>query len=131
MGSGSPSSAAAGARTLLHDADARGGRARARAHPAHLERGAERGRWSAEEAAAARERLEGAAALEDLAGCELVIEAAPESLEIKRELFGTLSEIAPRAVLASNTSSIPITAIAAGAADPTGSSACTSSTRRR
>lgn len=59
-----------------------------------------------------------AASLADLAGCELVIEAAPERLELKHELFGELSAIAPGAVLASNTSSIPITAIATAAADP-------------
>jgi len=120
MGSGiAQLGALAGARTLLFDADAAAVERALERIPQHLDRGAERGRWSAEEAAAARERLEGAAALEDLAGCELVIEAAPESLEIKRELFGTLSELAPRAVLASNTSSIPITSIAPAAADPT------------
>jgi 3-hydroxybutyryl-CoA dehydrogenase len=108
----------AGARTLLHDPD--GGaldRALERI-PQHLERGAQRGRWSAEDAGAARDRLERAAALDDLAPCELIIEAAPESPDLKRELFGALSRIAPGAVLASNTSSIPITSIAPAAEDP-------------
>src|ERR671936_754923 len=73
------------------------------------ERGAEKGRWSAEDAAGARDRLAGAGALEDFAECELIIEAAPEALDLKRELFAELSRIAPAAVLASNTSSIPIT----------------------
>ncbi len=56
--------------------------------------------------------------LSDLAGCDVVVEAAPERLELKRELFGTLGELAPDAVLASNTSSIPITAIASGSPNP-------------
>ena len=60
----------------------------------------------------------GDSALEDLAGCGLIIEAAPERLELKHQLFEELSRIAPAAVLASNTSSIPITAIARAAANP-------------
>ena len=62
-----------------------------------------------------------------------MIEAAPERLELKRELFAALEGIvAEDAVLATNTSSIPITAIAAAAARPGARRrACTSSTRRR
>jgi 3-hydroxybutyryl-CoA dehydrogenase len=59
-----------------------------------------------------------APALEDLAGCDVVIEAAPERLELKRELFAKVGELAPDAVLASNTSSIPITAIASASPHP-------------
>lgn len=78
------------------------------------------GRWLAKGRvdAAAPERLHVAATLEDLAGCDLVVEAIPEDLALKRELFAALSALAPAAVLASNTSSIPITAIATAAADP-------------
>lgn len=82
-----------------------------------LERGVGRGRWSADDAGAARGRLHAAPAIEDLAACDLVIEAAPERLEVKHELMGALAGITP-AVLASNTSSIPITAIAAGCPAP-------------
>src|SRR3954466_12821390 len=110
--------ALSGARTLLHDPDAAALDRALERLPAQLERGAEKGRWSAEDASGARERLERAGALDDLADCELIVEAAPESLRIKRELFGELSRIAPAAVLASNTSSIPITSIAPAAADP-------------
>src|ERR1700742_95057 len=110
--------ALSGGRPLLFDADATAIDRALERIPQHLERGAERGRWSAEDASAARERLEAAPELSDLAECELVVEAAPESLELKRELFGALSEIAPQAVLASNTSSLPITSIAPAAADP-------------
>ena len=108
----------AGARTLLHDADARALALATERIPAALERGAEKGRWSAEDAASARQRLEPVDDLDPLARCGLIIEAAPERLELKRDLFARLSEIAPEAVLASNTSSIPITAIAPAAADP-------------
>jgi 3-hydroxybutyryl-CoA dehydrogenase len=59
-----------------------------------------------------------AAELTDLAGCDVIVEAIPERLELKQELFGRLGEIAPGAALCSNTSSIPITAIARAAPDP-------------
>jgi 3-hydroxybutyryl-CoA dehydrogenase len=120
MGSGiAQLGALAGARTLLFDADSEAVQRALERIPAQLDRGAEKGRWSAEDAGGARDRLAGAGSLEDLAECELIVEAAPESLDIKRELFGELSRIAPEAVLASNTSSIPITSIAPAAADPT------------
>src|SRR3954453_9314515 len=119
MGSGiAQLGALSGARTLLFDADNAAVERALERIPAQLERGAEKGRWSAEDAGGARDRLEAAGSLEDLAACELIVEAAPESLEIKRELFGELSRVAPEAVLASNTSSIPITSIAPAAAAP-------------
>jgi 3-hydroxybutyryl-CoA dehydrogenase len=120
MGSGiAQLGALSGARTLLFDADSAAVERALERIPAQLERGAEKGRWSAEDARGARDRLAGAGSLDDLAECELIVEAAPESLDIKRELFGELSRIAPNAVLASNTSSIPITSIAPAAGDPT------------
>src|SRR5215207_3788318 len=105
--------AAAGARTLLHDPV-----------PHALERGLarvsdglarwrEKGRLTGEPGA-----VQAAPRLAELAGAGLVIEAAPERVELKRELFAQLSATAPGAVLASNTSSIPITTIASAAADP-------------
>ena len=79
-----------------------------------LDKGAAKGRWSEDDAAAARERVAPAPTLADLSGCDLVVEAAPEDLELKRELFATLAEACgPEAILASNTSSLPVTAIAA------------------
>jgi 3-hydroxybutyryl-CoA dehydrogenase len=106
---------AAGMRTLLHDPV-----------PEALERGVERARaglakW-AEKGRVQQDaagRLEPAGSLQELAGCELVIEAAPERLELKRELFEHLSEVcADEAVLATNTSSIPVTALAGAARRP-------------
>jgi 3-hydroxybutyryl-CoA dehydrogenase len=109
----------AGARTLLHDPDAD---ALERGHQrlvAQLERGVERGRWTPEEAETARAGLELASTLQDLAPCELVIEAAPERLEIKRELFAALAEVvSPECVLATNTSSLLVTALASAASHP-------------
>ena len=71
---------------------------------------------------AARGRVEGvewAPALADLAPCDVVIEAAPEALEVKRALFTALAEVvAPDAVLATNTSSLLVSAIAAGVPGP-------------
>ncbi len=108
---------AAGADTLLFDPAERATEAAIGRIGGALERGVERGRWSTHDATNARERLRPAATLEALAGCDLVIEAAPERLEVKHELFAQLAEITP-GVLASNTSSIPISAIAAGCAAP-------------
>ncbi len=114
MGSGIAQLAArSGASTLLHDpipeALERGlGRARD-----GLAKEAAKGRLDAQQAQDAAERLE---AVEDLAAfsaCELVIEAAPERIELKHELYRQLAEIVtPECVLASNTSSLPITKIA-------------------
>jgi 3-hydroxybutyryl-CoA dehydrogenase len=65
------------------------------------------------------ERLRPAASLDALAGCELVIEAAPERADLKRELFASLSRVCgPEAVLATNTSSIPVTSLAGAAERP-------------
>jgi 3-hydroxybutyryl-CoA dehydrogenase len=108
-----------GARTLLHDpfpdALERGaGKVRA-----GLAKEAEKGKLSAADAEAASARLEPAQTLDALSACELVVEAAPERLDVKHELYARLSEIVSEdCVLASNTSSLPITAIAAGATHP-------------
>jgi 3-hydroxybutyryl-CoA dehydrogenase len=109
-----------GARTLLHDPVPEAlerGLERVRAQ---LERGVERGRLTESEAAAARDRLFAAPALEDLGECELVIEAAPERLELKRELFARLSDgiVSGECVLATNTSSLLVTAVASAAQHP-------------
>ena len=79
-----------------------------------LRRGVERDRWSEDEAAAALTRLRTDTIIEVVARSELVIEAAPEEMELKRNLFDRLSGVCGRdAVLATNTSSLSVTAIAA------------------
>lgn len=120
MGAGIAQLAAlAGRVTLMHDPVAEAlarGRERVRED---LGRGVQRGLWSAARAAAASERLRPAEALAELAECAVVIEAAPEDLALKRDLFAQLETVcAPDAVLASNTSSISIGAIAAGLRAP-------------
>ena len=109
----------AGIDTRLHDPIADALERGAQSVCTNLQKGADRGRWSQEDADAAAARLQLAHTVEDLAGCELVIEAAPERLDLKRELFESLSKVCgPDAVLATNTSSIPVTRIAGAAAVP-------------
>jgi 3-hydroxybutyryl-CoA dehydrogenase len=120
MGSGIAQIAAQGGlEVTLHDpdADALGkGVDRIRAG---VDRLADKGRIGEGEAAAAAARVQRAGALDELAGCDLVIEAAPERLDLKRELFARLEGICgPSATLATNTSSLSVTAIAAEAERP-------------
>ena len=73
-----------------------------------------KGRLDPAAAAAARANLKAASDVADLAGCALVIEAAVESLDIKRGIFADLEAVVDdRCVLATNTSSLSITAVAA------------------
>jgi 3-hydroxybutyryl-CoA dehydrogenase len=84
-----------------------------------MRRGAARGRWSETEADDALERLRTDTLIEFLRDCDLVIEAAPEDLDLKRNLFDRLATVCgPEAVLASNTSSLSVTAIASAAPEP-------------
>jgi 3-hydroxybutyryl-CoA dehydrogenase len=120
MGAGIAQLAArSGARTLLYDpfpeALARG----IASAEDGLRKEMVKGRLSEEDAAAASERLQPVEDMTALAPCELVIEAAPERLELKHEMYAKLSEIVgERCVLATNTSSLLVTAIAAGASHP-------------
>jgi 3-hydroxybutyryl-CoA dehydrogenase len=92
---------------------------RARATVEHyLARGVEKGRLTGEEKDAALARLATTTDLADLAGCDLVIEAIVEEPEAKRKLFAELSQLAPQAILATNTSALSVTEIAAAAAAP-------------
>jgi 3-hydroxybutyryl-CoA dehydrogenase len=109
----------AGARTLLHDpipeALARG-LERVRDG---LQREVVRGRLEPAQATAAAESLHAVDDLAAFAPCELVIEAAPERLELKHDLYRRLSDIVgEECVLATNTSSLLVTAIAAAASRP-------------
>jgi 3-hydroxybutyryl-CoA dehydrogenase len=79
-----------------------------------LERDIQKGRRTEEEKAALLSRIEVSTNLEDAKEVQLVIEAATENKEIKLGIFRKLDEIAPEnAILATNTSSLPITEIAA------------------
>ncbi len=108
-----------GAHTLLYDPVA----AALEAAPARiadgLRREAAKGKLSETEAQEAAARLSTVAQLSELAPCELIIEAVPERLELKHAIYGDLSKIvSEQCVLATNTSSLPVTAIAAGATHP-------------
>lgn len=82
---------------------------------ARLSKRAAEGKMVAEDADAAAKRLRPASNLSDIAPCAIVIEAIVEDLTVKTELFSELEQlVAPDAILASNTSSLPIGAIAAG-----------------
>jgi 3-hydroxybutyryl-CoA dehydrogenase len=81
---------------------------------ANLERQVKKGTLSAEQKETTLLRLTTATELDGAGQAELVVEAATENPEIKFQLFRDLDAAAPKtAILASNTSSIPITAIAA------------------
>jgi 3-hydroxybutyryl-CoA dehydrogenase len=79
----------------------------------------EKGRMDAATVAACGQRLQPAGELQALADCDLVVEAIVERLDVKKSLFAQLENIVPaHAVLASNTSSLSVTAIAAGLQRP-------------
>jgi 3-hydroxybutyryl-CoA dehydrogenase len=84
----------------------------------YLARGVEKDRLTQAEHDAALGRLSLSTDLADLASCDLVIEAIVEEPEAKRALFAELSKIAPEAILATNTSALSVTEIAAAAARP-------------
>lgn len=85
----------------------------------NLSRSVDKGRMSEDEKAAALNRLTASTDLNDAKGVDIVIEAAVENMEIKTKIFTQLDEIAPEhAILATNTSSLPITEIAAATKRP-------------
>jgi len=87
---------------------------------ATLEKGVVTGKVEGEAAAAANRRITSTRSIEDAArDSDLVIEAVPESIELKIEIFGAVSRVAPlAAILASNTSSLSITEMAAATDRP-------------
>jgi 3-hydroxybutyryl-CoA dehydrogenase len=83
------------------------------------ERLRDKGRMDDAAVQAARQRVHAADSLQDLADCELVVEAVIERLDVKKSLFAELERIVgPDAVLATNTSSLSVTAIASGLQRP-------------
>ncbi len=81
---------------------------------AQLTKGTEKGKWSQADADAAWKRLSAVSDVAGLKDCDLVVEAATENRALKFDIFRTLDEVVKKgAILASNTSSISITEIAA------------------
>src|SRR6266849_7146650 len=86
---------------------------------ASMQTAVKHGKLTAADEDAARGRVRGTTRLEDFADRDLVIEAAIEDIRLKRELFAQLDQICPpHAILASNTSSIPIIQLAAATQRP-------------
>jgi 3-hydroxybutyryl-CoA dehydrogenase len=80
----------------------------------NLDREVSKNKITAEEKAAASARIHGSLSRKDLASCDFVIEAATEKLDIKSEIFRDIDQICrPEIILATNTSSISITKLAA------------------
>ena len=80
----------------------------------NLQRGVDKGKMTADEKAAVLGHIRTTTRLEDLASCDIVIEAATEKWEVKKQIFEVLdAQCKPGTILASNTSSISITKLAA------------------
>ncbi|MBA4548098.1 3-hydroxybutyryl-CoA dehydrogenase [Thermoactinomyces intermedius] len=85
-----------------------------------LEKGVAKGKWTKEEKEAVLSRIQTTADLQEaVKDADLVIEAVVENMEVKTDLFRQLDQYSPKhAILASNTSSLPITEIAAATSRP-------------
>ena len=107
-------SAAGGMRVIAYD-EKPGGAAAAKDFCARmLERNAEKGQMPAAEARLAADRITVAASLEECAKADVIVEAIFEELSIKQAIFEKLDALAgPDTIIASNTSSLAVTAIAA------------------
>lgn len=111
--------AQAGVRVKLHDASGEAITAARETLRQTWDKLSQKGKLSAADAQAALARVEPAVALQDLADCQAVVEAIVERLDVKREVFAKLEAIvAADCILASNTSSLSITAIATACKQP-------------
>ncbi|MCE2539597.1 MAG: 3-hydroxybutyryl-CoA dehydrogenase [Acidobacteria bacterium] len=115
MGSGiAQVSAQAGYRTIVREIDDSTVAAGIGRIESFLAAGVERGKLSAADRDRTLANLSGTSRLEDLADCDLIIEAIVEHVGAKREVFETLEGVVgPETVFASNTSSLCITELAA------------------
>lgn len=82
-----------------------------------LAKAVEKGKLDGDAAEAAKGRLQFTSEL-DASGVDLVVEAVPENMELKKTLFAKVGAQAPNAILASNTSSLSVTEIAAATPGP-------------
>src|SRR5690242_19247812 len=106
-----------GARTLVYDAQPGAAEKARQAISEALARMAEKGRLA--DPQGVLRRIEVVSSLEALAPCQVVVEAIVEDLAAKRKLFGELEKIVPDdCILASNTSSLSVTEMAAASKRP-------------
>jgi 3-hydroxybutyryl-CoA dehydrogenase len=111
--------AAAGIDTVLIDASDQALEAALATISRNLDRQVSKGRLDAADAQATLGRIRTSAGFESVGDCGLIVEAVPESREIKQAVFGELaSGASAEAILASNTSSISITELAASVPHP-------------
>ena len=120
MGSGIAQVAAqAGHSVVLYDTRAGAAEAAIAQIAQSLDKRVSQGKLAADSAQATLARLRAADELNSLAGIRLAIEAIVEDLKVKQTLFAQLAEqLGPSVILASNTSSLSITALAAGVPHP-------------
>ena len=79
----------------------------------------EKGKLTQDASAAVESRIRASLKLEDCAGCDIVVEAAPEDLGLKKQVFQTLDKVCgPDALLTTNTSTISVTEIGAATSRP-------------
>jgi 3-hydroxybutyryl-CoA dehydrogenase len=106
--------ARAGIRVVAIEADPQALRQGLGTLDASLSRAVSRGRLAAGDQADIRARVRPAAAFSEAAAVDLAIEAVPERMEIKRQVFAELDRVCgPQAILATNTSSLSVTSMAA------------------
>jgi 3-hydroxybutyryl-CoA dehydrogenase len=107
-------SAQAGLQVVLHDMEDAFVQKGLATIDKNLQRGVDKGKFSAEDKQQVLGRINGTTKLAEMACCDIVVEAVVESLEVKNKVFRELDGIVKAGViLASNTSSISITQIAA------------------
>ncbi len=120
MGNGIAHVAAqAGIDVVMHDVEDRFVQKGMAVIDKNLQRGVDKGRMTADDKSKILGRIRSTTRLEDLSESQLVVEAVVENLDVKNRIFGELDRIvAPGVILASNTSSISITKIAAATERP-------------
>jgi len=120
MGSGIVEQAAkSGFQVVLREVDDQALAAGHKRIASSMGRALERGKMTEQDRDTVLSRITGTTDLEDLRDCDLVIEAIIENLDLKKELFGSLDRITrPEVILASNTSSVSITALGAATSRP-------------
>ncbi|MFQ5334621.1 MAG: 3-hydroxyacyl-CoA dehydrogenase family protein, partial [Flavobacteriales bacterium] len=111
--------AKAGETVMAYDSDEKAFK-EAREHTIQrLDKAVEKGKISREEAARAQQRIIWAEDIHAFSGCGLVIEAISEDIAVKKKVFRGLEEVVgSRCIVATNTSSLPVTAIAGACKTP-------------